>query len=130
MRIPSLTTALRVNAVFSVLSGVSALVLAIVAEAPLGLAPWVVAVVGLGLVAYGVQLAAGTRDPERRADVGRFAVAADTAWVLGAAFILVVAPDVLDRSGRIVLLLATIVVAELAITQYLGLRRIAAASAA
>jgi hypothetical protein len=130
MHIPSLTTALRVNAAFSALSGIAALVLGAMFDEPLGLARRVMVVIGLGLVLYGLQLGIGTRDPERRTAVGRFAVAADTAWVAGAAFVLLFTPDILDGAGRVVLLVATLVVAELAMTQYLGLRRIAERAAA
>ena len=130
MQAPSLKTTLRLNAAFSALSGIAALVLAAVLDEPLGLAPWLMAALGVGLVLYGVELAIGTRAPERHAAVGRFAVVADTAWVVAATLVLLFAPDVLDGAGRVVLLVATLMVAELAITQYLGLRRIAARAAA
>lgn len=123
MRIPSLDTSLRLNAGFSVLSGLAAVTLGVVSDEPLGLAPWFVIVLGLGLVLYGVQLVVGTRDPGRRHVVGRFAIAADSAWVVGAAVVLLFFPGALDAVGRVVLLVATLIVAELAVTQYLGLRR-------
>lgn len=129
MTAPPLETSLRLNAGFSILSGLAAVSLGAMSDAPFGLAPWFLIVLGLGLVLYGVQLAVGSRNPDRRPAVGRFAVAADSAWVIGAAVVLLFVPDALDGAGRVVLLLATLVVADLAIVQYLGLRRIAAEGA-
>ena len=125
MHVPSLKTTLGLNAAFSTLSGIAALVLAVALDEPLGLAPWLMAAIGAALVLYGVELAIGTRTSERHAVIGRFAVMADTAWVVAATLVLVFAPDALDGAGRVVLLIATLIVAELAIAQYLGLRRIA-----
>ncbi len=129
MTMPSLDTTLRLNAGFSLLTGAAAVVLGVVTDAPFGLAPWFLITLGLGLAIYGVQLAAGARDRDRLGAIGRFAIAADSLWVVGAAVVLLFFPDTLDGAGRVVLLVATVVVAELAITQYLGLRRLSASPA-
>ena len=124
MRVPSLTTSMRANAVFSAISGVAAIGLAVFADRGLGLEPWLLGVLGIGLVVYGIQLTIWVRSARLTVPGARIATAADAAWVVTAAVILTAYPSAMDTTGRIVLAVVSLVVADFAIMQALGLRRL------
>lgn len=123
MKVPGLVHSMRINSVFSAASGMAAVVLAMFEGRPLGLNRWLLAAVGAGLIVYGAQLALWSRRPSMLAPGARLATVADTAWVIGAVIILVGFPAVLDVTGRVVLGVLSLVVAELAVLQFIGLRR-------
>ena len=75
---------------------------------------------GVGLVAYGLGLAAVVVGRRRwLVPVGRLAVVADTAWVVGAAA--TIATGLLSPTGAAVLAIVTAVVALVAAIQIIGL---------
>lgn len=122
MRLPSMTTLLTSNGVFSLTSGLVALVGAAVLDETLGIPSWLLAVIGVNLVGYGIMLVAWSRRPERVRPGTLTATIGDISWVIGAAVVLLGFPDVMTTTGRIVLLSASLVVLEFAVLQALALR--------
>lgn len=124
MSVPSLTTSMRTNAVFSAISGLAAIGLALLFDRPLGLEPWLLGVLGIGLIAYGAQLAVWVRSERLTVPGARVATAADVAWVVSAVVILTAFPSAMSTTGRIVFAVVSLVVADLALMQGLGLRQV------
>lgn len=116
--------ALRGNAAFSAASGVAALVAAVAWPETLGVPAAVLVALGLGLLPYAALLAVFAGRPEVRPSEALLAVVADLAWVAGAAALLVGWPDAMSSAGRWALGLLTLVVADFAVTQWIGLRRL------
>jgi hypothetical protein len=118
---------MQANGAFSALSGTAALVGSFAAEQPLGLEAWFLGALGGGLIVYGLQLVMWSRN-ERLIGIGsRIATVADGLWVVGAVVALAFYPTTLDTWGRMLLAALTMVVAEFAWLQYIGLRRLAPA---
>ena len=91
------------------------------------LPPAVVTAVGVGLVLFAAGVfGAAQRASLREAEV-RAVIAADVAWVVASAALLVFWPDLLSTAGRWVVGLCAIGVADFAALQYLGLRGLTAA---
>ena len=91
-----------------------------------GLPPVALMAVGVGLVlfaagVFGAARRAGLREAEVRA-----VVAADVAWVVASAALLVLWPDLLSTAGRWIVGLCAVGVADFAVLQYLGLRGLTA----
>jgi len=88
----------------------------------LGVAPALAAGLGVALVAYAALPFVWSR--RRPVDViaGRVALAADVAWVLGALALAAVGPGGLSGAGRVVIALSGLVVADVALAEWLGLR--------
>lgn len=122
---------LAANAVFSAASGLAMLAAPGALASWLGLdAPWIVAVVGAGLLLFVVDLVRNARrevlDPVRVSVIAT----ADVAWVLGTVVLLVVMPDALSTAGKWAAVAVGDVVAVFAALQIYGLRRRKRASAA
>ena len=115
-----LRTVLRTNAFYSVATGATALVLAGSLGETMEISPWIVRIVGLGVILFGVALLVIFRPPRVDITAARFVVAADIAWV--AAAVIVMAADLMSASGDLILGLVSIPVAVFAVLQYLGIR--------
>lgn len=126
MSIDLLTGSLWANAAFSATSGATLVLGRSGLGQWLGLPEAVVVVVGLGLVLFAATVALVARRRSRR-EV-QAVIAADAAWVIGAAVVLAAFPDVLSAVGAWALAGVSIVVLDLAIAQSLGLRRLARAA--
>lgn len=116
---------LRLNALFSGLSGATLFLL----QRPLGEAFGVgrapIAVVGVALLIYGADLGiAAVRNGLRRPLVMLFA-SADAAWVLAALTVLMVWPHELSVAGRLALAATIAPVAAFAVLQFRAARRLA-----
>lgn len=111
------------NAVFSALTGLVVAFGSGRLDDWLGVDARLLVLLGVGLVVYALDLVWSTRSPDRLAIGGRVAVAADAGWVVGAVA-LVAATDVLTPSGETDLVVVTLVVAGLAVAQWIGLRRL------
>lgn len=109
------------NAMFSALSGAVLLLGAGPWEERLGIETWFLAVSGISLVAYGALLWWLARRPDVAAGA-RFATIMDAGWVLGAAVVLVGFPTVMTTTGRVALLVVSLVVLGFTAAQFLGLR--------
>ena len=130
-RIPLLTGALRANAAFSVLTGVTLLGFAPALAAWTGLGPvWLLRAVGGGLLLFALDVGLLSRHAVENPARVRLVIGMDLAWVAGSAVLLLAAPATLTRAGFWIVLGVAEIVALFALLQYLGLRRAGAAVAA
>jgi len=114
--------ALRANAAFSGLSGVTLVVASGPASAVLGTsAPWLLVGIGVGLIGYAAWLlAVAGRDPVPRGEV-RLAIAADLAWVVGSVSLVAWGP--LAPRGEALVGVVAAVVLGFALLQANAIRR-------
>jgi len=123
------------NAVFSVISGAALVAFAtpfarLATEAPLTVMGLDLALVfellGLGVVAFGAICAwAASRETLPRS-WAQVIFAADIAWVVGSALVLML-PAAWTTAGIAGIAVVALIVADLAVLEYLGLRRLTAA---
>lgn len=118
-----LASAVSINAVFSVASGVVLIAGAPMLSGPIGADGWLLATVGVGLVGFGALLVWLLAAPRRLAVGARFVLVADVAWVLGAVVLLAGFPGLLAPAGRVGLGAVSAVVTAIAACQAVGLRR-------
>lgn len=119
-----LRTTLRANAVFSVGSGLVAILAAGAITDWLGVdLAWLVRLIGLGLVGYGGLLVAAARTrPATLCTLGLLATLADVGWVVGT--IVIVASGAVDPSGAWLLGAVALVVLAFAVEQLVARRRL------
>lgn len=118
-----LTRTLKANAVFSAGSGLALAVFSVPLSDWLGIPAWIAVAVGVGLVGFSVIVYSIARNP--KATVVKQVIASDVAWVVGAVVLLVAFPDAMTTEGRWALGIVSLVVADFAVMQWLGLRRAA-----
>lgn len=111
----------RANAVFSGTSGGLLLAGAWFWDEALGVGSWLLALVGIGLIGYALQLWIGSR--VAATSTARVAAAMDAAWVIGAAVLLIGFPGALTDSGRLALAAVSSIVLLFAIAQAAAVRR-------
>ena len=124
------------NAVFSVVSGAVLAIFAgpfadIAAHGPISVAGLDLAVVfgllGLGVIALGALCAWIASRETLPAGLARLIFAADLAWVAGSVLVLAL-PATWTAAGFAGIVVVALIVADLAILEYLGLRRLGAAT--
>ncbi|MBV8192007.1 MAG: hypothetical protein JOY64_34855 [Alphaproteobacteria bacterium] len=124
------------NAIFSILSGAVLTIFAgpfaaIAAHEPstgLGLELAVVfELLGVGVIAFGVLCVWIASRETMPAGWARVIFAADLAWVLGSVMVLLM-PASWTPAGIVGIVVVALIVADLAILEYLGLRRLGSAS--
>lgn len=130
-----LRRALWGNAVFSVISGAVLVALAapfarMATEEPVSIAGLGLAIVfellGLGVIAFGAVCAwAASREILPRS-LAQVIFLADIAWVVGSALVLML-PASWTATGIAGIVVVAVIVADLAVLEYLGLRRLNAA---
>jgi hypothetical protein len=121
-----LKNALFGNSAFSVISGVVCLLFSGAIASFLGLsAPWIILVLGVGLVVYGVEIFLAARAEPVNRSIATFAVYADLAWVLGSAILIFANLIPLTTGGKWAIAIVADIVLVFAILQYVGLRRLA-----
>lgn len=114
---------LLANALFSDLCGVIMLLGATTIAPLIGLnSPMILAFIGIDLMVYGVWLFFTARRAEPNLTLAKIAVAADVAWVIGAAIVIWL--GVLNTTGNLILAGVTDVVLLFAILQWVGIRRL------
>lgn len=114
---------LLANALFSDLCGFILLLGASTIAPLIGFnSPIILAVIGLGLMGYGAWLFLNARRAVPSLAQAQIAVAADVAWVIGAAVIILL--GVLNTTGNWILAGVTDVVLCFAILQWVGIRRL------
>jgi uncharacterized protein YndB with AHSA1/START domain len=118
-----LASAVSYNALFSAISGVTLSAGAPLLSGQIGLSTWILVTLGTGLVGFAALLLLLLADADRLARGAPFVVAADVAWVVAAAVLLVAVPNLLAPAGQVSLVAVSVVVAVLAAAQTLGLRR-------
>lgn len=114
---------LRENAVFSLTSGAILAVGSPGLDTWFGVNAWILAALGVALMAYSVMLWAGAGREETLEMTGQTAIAGDIGWLIGA-IALISTTGWLTRNGEIVLALVSVPVALFALGQSLGLRRL------
>jgi len=124
------------NAVFSVVSGGILAIFAgpfarVAADAPVSVAGLDLAILfellGLGVVAFGALCAWVASRPELPQTWARVIFAADLAWVAGSVLVLAL-PASWTTAGIAGIVVVAVIVADVAILEYLGLRRIGSAT--
>jgi hypothetical protein len=123
------------NAVFSIGSGAILAIFAgpfarAAAEAPVTLAGLDLAIVfellGVGVIAFGVLCAWVASRETLPQGLARLILAADLAWVAGSVLVLAL-PASWTTTGVVGIVVVAVIVADLAILEYLGLRRLSGA---
>lgn len=120
----TLAAALSLNALFSTACGLGLMAVTLARPALLGPPAWLLAGLGVGLIAFAVLLLWVLSQPRRLAPGGWAAFAADLMWVAGAVALLGGAPGAFTGAGSRLLVAVTLVVAVFAAAQAVGLRRI------
>ena len=124
------------NAAFSVASGGVLAIFAgpfarVAADAPVSVAGLDLAILfellGLGVVAFGALCAWVASRPELPQTWARVIFAADLAWVAGSVLVLAL-PASWTTAGIAGIVVVAVIVADVAILEYLGLRRIGSAT--
>ena len=116
--------ALTANSLFSTASG---LVLALGGPwlaSVVGVGPgWLYRLIGAGLVLYGIGLWINANRTEINLTEVRWAVAMDWLWVIGSVAVVLFAPTI-NEAGVWIIGIVGLVVADFAVVQGLGLRRL------
>jgi len=124
------------NAAFSVISGATLAIFAgpfarAATDAPVSVLGLDLAILfellGVGVVAFGALCAWIASRPELPQGLARFIFAADIAWVAGSVLVLAL-PASWTTAGIAGIVVLALIVADLAILEYLGLRKISAAN--
>ena len=106
--------------------GVTLLLLAAPLSNALELPVWLLMVIGVGLLPFAGIVALMARDPDLPST--RAVIAADIAWVVAAVAVLVTVGSSMAPSAAITLGIVTVAVADFAVLQWVGLRRVVATS--
>jgi hypothetical protein len=119
-----LARTLAANAGFSALTGLILIGGASPLSRWLGIPTWLAVAVGVGLLPFAVSVIRVARDPKPEA--ARMVIFADIAWVIGAAVVLIGFPRSMSTAGLWSLGLVSVAVADFAVFQAIGLRRLEA----
>lgn len=121
-----LRNALYGNSIFSFGSGLIFLLFSKAIAGFLGLsASWIILVLGLGLIVYGIEIYLAARSEPVHRGIARFAVYADLVWVLGSAALIFADLVPFTDAGKWAIAIIADIVLVFAILQYVGLRRTA-----
>jgi hypothetical protein len=113
------------NSAFSFLGGVTFLLFSKAVANFIGWpASWFILALGVGLIAYGVEIYLGARAEPVNTGIAKFAVYADLAWVLGSAVLIFANLLPFSIAGKWAIAIIADVVLIFAILQYVGLRRL------
>lgn len=112
---------LRGNALFCAACGVDALIGGQWLATWMGIPAILMAVLGVGLVAYGLVLWRVVETPTRA--IVQFVTGLDVAWIVGSMVLLLTPILPLTDMGKIVIDVIAFITAGFAIAQYMGLRR-------
>ena len=120
-----LQTALRANAIFCCLSGVTLLGFSAVIGGWLGLERRLpLTIVGGLLLVYAVSLVLYAGRRTIRLTEAWTAIGSDLAWVIGTAALLWVAPDLFSPTGKLIVIVVALLVGVFALFQFLGVRQL------
>lgn len=119
-----LRTTLTVNAVVSGLAGIATAAFSGLLAEPLGI-PWpVLLVVGLALLPFVALLWRFARAEDLGPRQAHVAITGDVAWVLASAVVLAVSPSGLTTLGHWVIAVVAVGVADFALLEWMGARRL------
>lgn len=119
-----LRKALYANAAFTAVCSLVAIVGASSIGDSFGVEPWVMVLVGAGLLGWAALVSFFARREETRRNEAWLVIAGDELWVIGVIVLLAAFPDALTNTGKLWLAILTLVVATLASVQLLGLKQI------
>lgn len=112
------------NSLFSFVSGVVFMLFSRAIAGFLGIgASWIILVLGLGLIVYGIEIFLAARSNPLNRGFAKFAVYADLAWVLASAVLIFANLAPITTAGRWAIAIVADIVLVFAILQYVGLRR-------
>ncbi len=118
-----LRSTLKVNAIFSLLSGLELLVFNRPISQFLGWSnTWIIALIGLGLLAFAGVVWQVAKSPKSKSNSVKTIIAADISWVI-LSIILIALPTVLSFEGKWATGILADIVAVFAILQIFGLRQ-------
>lgn len=121
-----LRNALLGNSAFSFISGVAFVLFSRTIADFLGLpASWIILVLGIGLILYGIEIFLAARAEPVNKTLATFAIYADLAWVLGSAVLIFANLIDFTTAGKWAIAIIADIVLVFAILQYVGLRRAA-----
>ncbi len=121
-----LKKALFGDSVFSFLVGIDLLLFSKAIASFLGLfAPWIILVVGVICILYGIEIYLAARAEPVHTGIAKFATYGNLVWVLGSAILIFANLVPFTPAGKWVIAGAADAVLVLAIFQYIGLRRLA-----
>lgn len=124
-----LKSALLINAGFSILCGLVCLLIADSLAQIMGIAPWMLYVLGIGLLLFAADAAyTATRSPINLL-FAKLITGADVLWVLGSVVILIFFPGSLTFNGQLILELVAIAVAVIATVQAVGIKQLSPSGA-
>ena len=117
---------LQANAVFSMSSGVIGTVFAAPIADFMGIPTWSVLIVAIGVGLFGVTTMINARRDAINVAEARLTVIADIAWVVGAAALIFLFPDLMTTGGKMLLGGISLIVGLFAVLQGMGLKSIEA----
>jgi len=119
-----LRNALYGNSIFCSTSGLAFALFPKPIAAFLGLsASWVILILGVGLILYGLEVFWFTRKDSISKGFAKFVIGADIAWVLGSAVLIFTNLVAFTTPGKWGIAIIADIVLVFAILQYVGLRR-------
>jgi len=121
-----LRNALYGNSIFCSTSGLAFAIFAKPIAVFLGLsASWVILVLGIGLVLYGIQVFASARAETINHEFAKFVISADIAWVVGSVILIFTNLGAFTVAGKWGIATVADIVLVFAIVQFVGLSRLA-----
>jgi hypothetical protein len=121
-----LRNALYGNSIFCSTSGLAFALFSKPISAFLGLsASWIILVLGVGLLLYGLEVFWFARKDNISEGFAKFVIGADIAWVLGSALLVFTNLVAFTSPGKWAIAIIADIVLAFAIVQYVGLRRMA-----
>ncbi len=119
-----LRRALRANAAFSTVSGITLAAGSYAIGPRIGVEPsWIVLLVGLGLLPFAFDLYVNAARARMDLAKVKMAIAGDIAWIAGSVAVIVIDPTGLTTAGLITIAVVAAVVGEFAFLQWVGFRR-------
>lgn len=116
------------NAWFSIITGLVLVGFSRPLAGLLGPPAWMLAAVGAGVLGFGILVGLGASRAPRT--TGRVAVAADTGWVIATLALAPIVGHAFTAVGGWVALGVALIVADLAVAEWIGLRRMGGADGA
>ena len=113
------------NSAFSFLSGLASVLFSRTIANFLGLsASWIILVLGIGLISYGIEIYVGARANPVHKGIATFAVYADLAWILASVALIFANLVDVTTAGKWAIAVVADIVLVFAILQFVGLRKL------
>ncbi len=119
-----LKSALLINAGFSVLCALICLLFASSLAHIMGIAPWMLYTLGVGLLLFAADATFTATRPRINLMFAKLITGADVLWVVGSVVILIFFPGSLTFNGQLIVELVAIAVAVIATLQAVGIKQL------